>query len=108
MQLYNASGDLVGEQVFQGTAADGERTLEVVANDPFAEVVFTAGAGAGADFTSGALVDPGSGDAVDAFSDGLGSHGSGYLLDFLEFRFGDSAERASSSDLSDPLGTDGT
>ena len=87
VQLFNAAGDLVAEEIFVADSSTGDQTVTVAADEGFTSVIFTAGLTDDDQFVFGGYA-TGTGEfGSGPFTDGTRERGSDYVLDFLEFTF---------------------
>ncbi|MCP5242904.1 MAG: DUF4347 domain-containing protein [Burkholderiales bacterium] len=90
LQLLDSTGTVVDELVFSADAASHEKQIALDHSAGFSSVVLTAGSYNGADFIFGGLSDAGGQYLSDPQDLGNGTwHASDYLVDAVEFEFGE-------------------
>ncbi|KPF46999.1 hypothetical protein IP80_15035, partial [beta proteobacterium AAP65] len=86
IRLLDSNGNVVGEQAFSASSLQGSKLVSVNASVAFSTVELWAGAyDANGQFVYGAYAGPDG--AVVPYTNASGTHGSDFLLDWVEFTF---------------------
>ncbi|MCK6375249.1 MAG: cadherin-like domain-containing protein, partial [Zoogloea sp.] len=87
LRLLDDSGNVVAETTFSATSATGAQQVSLDAAGGFSAVELVAGAYDGTDFVFGGYENASGGFGSAVTTDGAGSHGSDFMVDWVEFDF---------------------